>query len=345
MSTVPLPAIVLEIAERQHGLALVHAARTAGVTREALRHAVRQGDAEQLTARVLRLPGTPRTGHQRVLAAVLDASPGACACGHTAASLWGIPGYQLTPVHVTRSRGMTGRRTRLAVLHEVKSLLPRHVTVLEAIPIVRPERLALELCASEYPLRAARAVDDMWRRRLLSGRSLRRFVDDASVHGRGGLQVLRTLLDDRGDDYVPPASNLESRFAAVIARAGLPEMRRQVDSGGDVWVGRVDFRDARLPLIVEVQSERYHTALTDKQADRVRLAALRAAGFVVVEVTENQVWHRPEEVVRLIEGARRAGLRNLPRNWLSGPPIPRQVPWERDSAGFTSPAGRPARRQ
>jgi len=240
---------------------------------------------------------------------------------------------------------MTGRRTRLAVLHEVKSLLPRHVTVLEAIPIVRPERLALELCASEYPLRAARAVDDMWRRRLLSGRSLRRFVDDASVHGRGGLQVLRTLLDDRGDDYVPPASNLESRFAAVIARAGLPEMRRQVDSGGDVWVGRVDFRDARLPLIVEVQSERYHTALTDKQADRVRLAALRAAGFVVVEVTENQVWHRPEEVVRLIEGARRAGLRNLPRNWLSGPPIPRQVPWERDSAGFTSPAGRPARRR
>jgi very-short-patch-repair endonuclease len=157
--------------------------------------------------------------------------------------------------------------------------------------------------------------------------------------------VLRTLLDERGDDYVPPASNLECRFAAVIARAGLPEMRRQVDSGGDAWVGRVDFRDARLPLIVEVQSERYHTALTDQQADGVRLAALRVDGFEVVEVTEDQVWHRPEEVVRLIEDARRACLRNLPRNWLPGPPIPRQVPGERDSPAVTTPAGRPTRRR
>jgi very-short-patch-repair endonuclease len=240
---------------------------------------------------------------------------------------------------------MTGRRTRVAVLHEVKSLLPRHVTVLDAIPIVRPERLALELCASEHPLRAARAVDDMWRRRLLSGLSLRRFVDDASVHGRPGLQVLRALLDERGGDYVPAASNLESRFAAVIARAGLPEMRRQVDSGGDVWVGRVDFRDPRLPLIVEVQSERYHTALTDKQADGARSAAFREAGFEVVEVTEDQVWHRPDEVVRLIEDARRAHLGNLPRNWLPGPPIPRQVSGGKDPAGVTTPAGRPARRR
>jgi very-short-patch-repair endonuclease len=83
-------------------------------------------------------------------------------------------------------------------------------------------------------------------------------------------------------------------------------MRRQAESGGDVWVGRVDFRDAWLPLIAEIQSERYHTALTDTQADEVRSAALRDAGFEVIEITEHQVWHRPDEVVRLIEDARRA---------------------------------------
>lgn len=301
-----MPVTVLELAERQHGLVLVNAARAAGATREALRHAVRRGDAEQVTPRVLRLPGTPRTGNQRILAAVLDASPGAFACGQTAARMWGIRGYAMLPVHVTRARGVTGRRTRLAVLHEVKCLLPRHVTVLDAIPIVRPERLALELCASEYAMRSARAIDDMWRRRLLSGRSLRHLVVDASVQGRPGLQVLRALLDERGDDYVPTASNLESRFAAILARSGLPEMRRQVDSGADLWVGRVDFRDPRLPLIVEIQSERYHTALTDTRADEVRSAALRDAGFEVIEITEHQVWHRPDEVVRLIEDARRA---------------------------------------
>jgi very-short-patch-repair endonuclease len=88
-------------------------------------------------------------------------------------------------------------------------------------------------------------------------------------------------------------------------------MRRQVDSGGDRWVGRVDFRDEDLPLLVEVQSETYHLALTDARDDEVRLAALRGAGFEVVEVTDAQVWHRPDEVVDAVCEARRR-LRRQP---------------------------------
>ena len=111
-------------------------------------------------------------------------------------------------------------------------------------------------------------------------------------------------MDERGHDYVPPASNLERRFASILAEAGLPSMRRQVDSGGHQWVGRVDFRDERLPLIVEVQSERIHSALTGRNDDAARLAALDAAGFEVVEVKEADVWHDPREVVRRVRGAR-----------------------------------------
>jgi hypothetical protein len=258
-----------------------------------------------VTRRVLRVPGAPRTDLQAVLIAVLDAAPGAFSCGPTAAALWEVAGYRLLPVHVVRPRGVSGRRSSLAVLHEVKRLLPHHVTVLKDVPVVRPERMVLDLCASEHPRRAARALDDAWRRRLLSGRSLRALVDETSVQGRPGLGVLRALLDERGDDYVPPASNLERRFAAIVAQAGLPEMRRQVDSGDDDrWVGRVDFRDAHLPLVVEVQSETFHSALTDKVDDEIRSSALRAAGFEVVEVTEEQVWHRPHEVVRAVRAAR-----------------------------------------
>src|SRR5918995_2643791 len=119
-----------------------------------------------------------------------------------------------------------------------------------------------------------------------------------------GVRVLRELLDERGDDYVPPASSLEGSFAEVLERAGQTPMRRQVDSGGDRWVGRVDFRDEDLPLLVEVQSETYHLALTDARDDEVRLAALRGAGFEVVEVTDAQVWHRPDEVVDAVCEAR-----------------------------------------
>lgn len=297
--------IINRIASRQHGLALAYDAHALGVTREELRHLVRTGRIDRVTRRVLRVPGAPRTDLQAVLTAVLDAAPGAFACGHTAAAIWEVAGYRLAPVHVVRPRGLSGRRSSLAVLHEVKRLLPRHVTVLKDVPVVRPERMVLDLCASEHPRRAARALDDAWRRRLLSGRSLRALVSETSVQGRPGLSLLRALLDERGDDYVPPASNLEARFASIITQAGLPEMRRQVDSGDDErWVGRVDFRDVDRPLIVEIQSETFHSALIDRVEDEARLAALRTAGFEVVEITEEQVWHRPREVVRTMREAR-----------------------------------------
>src|SRR5262245_3486332 len=294
---------VHEIAERQHGLVAADQALAAGLTPGRLAHAVARGDLDRASPRVLRVQGAPRTDHQAVLLAVLDAAPGAVAAGPTAASLWGIAGYRPAPVHVVRPRG-TSRRSRLAVLHEVRRLLPHHVTVLDGVPVLRPERVVLDLCATEHPGRAARALDDAWRRRLLSGRSLRALVEEVASRGRPGLTVLRALLDERGDDYVPPASNLEHRFATVLSDAGVPAMRRQVDCGGDTWVGRVDFRDERLPMVVEVQSERYHSALTDRVADAARLAALRAAGFVVVEVTDEEVWHRPHEVVRRVGAAR-----------------------------------------
>lgn len=123
-------------------------------------------------------------------------------------------------------------------------------------------------------------------------------------HGRNGTALLRRLLDARGLDYTPPASNLESRFQWVLTDAGLPEMRRQIDSGGETWTGRVDFRDEYLPLIVEVQSERYHSSLVDRVADRRRITQLEADGFVVLEVTDEEVWSQASVVTQRVRMAR-----------------------------------------
>ncbi len=303
-----IPSEVYEVARSQHALVLVAQTQAAGMTRSAARHAVASSRLDRVSDRVLRLPGAPTTDRQQVLAAVLDVAPGAYGCGPTAAALWGVPGYRLLPAHVVRPVGRR-RRSELGVMHEIARLSARHVTVVDGIPTVRPEVVVLQLCGSTYPDRAASALDNMWRRRLLSGRSLRRTLDDLAASGRNGVSVMRELLDTRGDDYVPPASNLERRFATILERAGEPPMRRQVDSGDDDrWVGRVDFRDERRPLIVEVQSETFHSSLVDKEHDARRLAALREAGFDVIEVTDEQVWHRPHEVVVAVRDARRRPL-------------------------------------
>ena len=88
-------------------------------------------------------------------------------------------------------------------------------------------------------------------------------------------------------------------------------MRRQIDSGGDQWTGRVDFRHATLPLIVEIQSERHHTALSDRRADAARRDRLVADGFVVIEITDTLLFSDPREVVAADSIGHRASARRM----------------------------------
>ena len=101
----------------------------------------------------------------------------------------------------------------------------------------------------------------------------------------------------------------------------LGDWRRQVDLGSEErWCGRVDFVRDDLALVVEVQSERYHSALTDQAHDAARRANLDAAGFTVVEVWDVQLWHAKHVVIAAVrEGIRDA--RFLQLNRVPGHPI------------------------
>lgn len=58
---------------------------------------------------------------------------------------------------------------------------------------------------------------------------------------------LRGILGKRDADYVPAASELESRFAALVRAAGLPEPVRQLDVDDEQhWIGRVESAYPRL---------------------------------------------------------------------------------------------------
>src|SRR5262245_40841937 len=244
-----------EIAARQLGFVTRCDARTAGLSRAAMRHRIARGEWIVHGQRVLRRAGAPWTKASPLMCAVLDAGPGAVLSHGAAAAWWGLPGFDLRPIDVTRPRGLTGAPATVADrVHDVLTLATAQVTVLEGIPIVRPERLILELCATAHPARAERALDTGWAKGLYSGESLRRIHSDLAASGRSGIVLMRELLAARPPGWVPPASNLEARFMAVAREAGLGEWRRQVDVGSDHrWCGRVDFVSTVLPLIVEVQ--------------------------------------------------------------------------------------------
>jgi very-short-patch-repair endonuclease len=287
------------LAERQHGLATTEQLHDIGYDRRQIAHFAESGLVQRWGPRVVRLRGAPDTPLQRLLGHVLDAGPRAALSHSTALAHWGVRGFVAKPVHVVRRRDQGDRPARGTVVHEVRALPDDELRCLEGIPVVSPCLALLQLAGMRdvHPGRVARAVDAAWSDRLVSYRSLDALIARMSQRGRPGLTLLRDLVSERGPNHVPPASNLESRVAQILQSAGLPPMRRQVDSGdGDGWIGRVDFRAERVPLVLEVQSERFHRGLTAEAADRQRLARLASAGFEVVEVTDLEVFHDPQAI-------------------------------------------------
>lgn len=302
----PRDAHLCHLADRHHGLLTDEQALSSGeLTRSAWRHRVTRGDWERLARGVVRRPGAPPTDEQRSLAAVLSAGASSYLSLHSGAALWSVPGFCLEPFQVMSLRSRQ-TRTDLAQLHFPRHLPDPFAAVVSGVPVVRPALLLLQMAPLVHPARLGRMLDNMWSRRLLSGPSVRRELDPLMHRGRPGTVAMRELLDSLPEDYVPPASNLEARFAQILRDADLPPMRRQIDLGDDDrWCGRVDFVASDLPLIVEVNSDRYHAALSDQAADAARRKRLELAGFVVEEVSEFDIWHRRDRVVSRVRAARR----------------------------------------
>ncbi|MEZ5383125.1 MAG: DUF559 domain-containing protein [Microthrixaceae bacterium] len=319
---------LLDIAYRQLGLVTREQVEKVGLNTEAWLHRRRREHWRPVTGEVWIRSGAPTSEHTLALAAVLHYGSGAAISHHSAAALWGVPGFRLAPIHVAVPRPRYGghgstvvsdpsadrrdRRNRptRVIVHRPRAWPPRPVGVLDGIPVVRPALLVLQLAPWVAPQRLQRVLDNLWSRRLVSGSSIATELEPVMCRGRAGVTALRELLDRCGPDYVPPASNLERRLIDLVEQAGLPPLLRQVNLGDHRrWCGRVDLFWPQWLIIVEVDSDRYHLALSDRDADAERQAALEAAGFRVVRVTEFELWHRRDVVIERLREAIRAARR------------------------------------
>ena len=291
---------------RQLGLVTTDQLHARGASRKAIRHRVDRGDLAVLSPRLFRSRTVPVTDQQRALAGVLDAGQGAALSHDSAAALWGLPGFFLIPVEVSRSREGSRVATSLAHVHDLTRLPPEFVTELDGIPVVTPSFALLQLSGHRHPLRVARAMDTALALGVCTPRSLRRVLEVMARSGRNGIVDFRGIVSERDEQYRPPESGNESRLQWVLDRAGERRLRRQIDVGNDEeWLGRMDFADDGNPFVLQVDSERYHGALLDTERDLRQTEALEAAGYVVRHVWDTDLWHRPDLVVQRVREGRR----------------------------------------
>jgi very-short-patch-repair endonuclease len=230
------------------------------------------------------------------MADVLD-SPGTAYLSHvSAASWWGLPGFALvSPCHtVIPWQGVT-QRSRLTVVHYHRDLPIEHLTSLRGVPVTSPALTLFLLAGTEHRGRVERAVDNAWSMRLVTYDELHQLLGRLAQRGRNGIRMMRSLLEDRDRSFVPPESGLEARVSRLAQDVGVV-LRRQVNVGGQSWIGRVDFQVERSNRVVEVLSERYHGSPVDRMRDEVRFRELGEAGFEVLRIWDHEIWSDPETV-------------------------------------------------
>jgi len=285
------------VAERRHGILTTADLRTAGILSSAERRWIELGRLVPLSRGVYRLAGAPVTPHQRLLGSVQFNGDGAVASHRAAAWLWGLPGFGVGVIEVSKPRGRSQRRQD-GWVHGSLVLPDHHTTDRLAIPVTTPARTVFDLAGIVHPARAERALDAALASGLVRRGEVQVVFAELARRGRRGTATMRELLDARGEGYAAPNSELEALGRAVFAAAGLPEPAVEVDLGdGEGWIGRVDLLFREYRLVVELDSAIHHSALVDRRADTERTHRLRAAGWRVKRVSWWDLVERPDEIV------------------------------------------------
>lgn len=289
-------------AREHHGLFRLSDAERLGVDRNTLARLVAGRWCDRVSRSVYGIAGAPLTPDQTLLGAVWSTGDDSVASHRAAARLWNLPGFGGAGAEVTRPRGQN-QRLSWGTLHGSLHLPPAHVRVLDVIPVTTPARTVFDLAGVLPTGRAERALDAALQRKLCTLGQLQQVFYSLARRGRRGTATMRSLLEDRGVGYVPPASELERRARQLFAQGGLPEPAFEVDLGDAEWIGRVDCLWRAEWVVVELDGRRHHDGLSSRRADRVRDNRLTAEGWRVIRVTWDDIVERPDVVVRWIRSA------------------------------------------
>ena len=274
-------------ARAHHGIVTLD---SSGLSRDAWYRAIRAGTIEQLHPHVARLHGTPNTPEQRIIAAVTAVGAGALASHRSAARLWGIPRPDDDPVDVllpARRRDVTLDGVVVHRPRDLARLIPQRRFGIRCTNIIRT---LLDLGAVD-PGALHGAVGHAITTNLVSLDALEIAAAEHARPGRSGVVAVRDAIADWSIDHRPADSILETAFARLAERYGLPEL----DFHAVIDGVEVDFRVRNTPVVIECDGWAYHgRERRHFERDRERDARLVGAGWIVLRFTYRSIVTQPK---------------------------------------------------
>lgn len=275
------------LAAAHDGLLVWRLMRAGGMSEHAARHAVR--GLRQLHAGVW-LTGHARvTPHQRWLAAALTTDD--TVLSHASGgAFWAVRPRRMGFDVVTRPGD--GGPKRVGNLLVCRSLtLAGHVVVHDGVRVTTPARTLIDLSPFLNERQAVKAAREALRLTPMTAVDLRACL--ALHHGRRGTAILKDAVDRL--EPLPIAatrSDAEAYALQLLHAAG-----RLTPAVNVVRAGfEADLSWPSAKLIVEIDGGQFHRHPGE---DARRDAAWRAAGWTVVRISSDDVFHRPQRLLDL----------------------------------------------
>lgn len=236
-------------------------------------------------------------------AVALKLPAGSAISGLSAAYLWGVDLLPLggtAPVSVVLPEPARMRpHPRIRVSYAPLSG-PQDVTTFANLPLTTGVRTAFDLGRQLRRAEALVAVDALLHRRVAKRAVLANYLD--ARPGWAGNVQLREVLS-----LAEPLSEspMETRLRLILHDAGLPTVTVQhdiADERSGRFLARVDLAYPGLRIAIEYEGD-HHRERAHFRRDVARLNALRAAGWLVLRFTADDVLGQPGRVVEQVVAA------------------------------------------
>jgi len=177
-------------------------------------------------------------------------------------------------------------------VHESNRIDPRDVQLIDGIPVMRPERVLIEL-ASIYksPDFVEKVLHVMRRKRLVTYASTLEAFHRLAKRGRPGIAVTRVVLA-RWDPAEKPAESVpETELLQILraARLGRVVPQLEIFDASGRFIARPDVALPDSMIAVEYDSDAEHTDEMSLARDNARRNRLMAAGWLVVSARRQDV--------------------------------------------------------
>ena len=225
------------------------------------------------------VPGAALTTRGLIRAACMAGAPNAAASHRAGAAFYEVPGGNHTLAEINGPRHLRTACSGI-IVHETKRIDPGDIRVVGGIPVMRPERVLIEL-ASIYksPKFIETVLHAMMRKKLVTIDSTVGVFKRLARRGRPGIAVTRAVLERFDASLALTESPPETKLLHILRNAGLGRVVPQMkvyDKHGN-FVARVDIGLPDLRATVEYDSDQEHGDLISIERDNDRRNRVFAA--------------------------------------------------------------------